>query len=525
MDTVNMLEQRLLFRFYPFPDYAKFFLQAEGGAAVIFEEDNDPFRFSGGMVTGYRFTLGRIGYLEPSLRIGYPFFWGVGIAGGLNFQYEKQEKKEKPEKPEKPVKPKEDILPFKNRMIELSLVNTSIDLSNDVFFFRDFLIHPIDMISTGRIFHDELSIDIDDLSNGFKFDLDTTVKSFSLNFNWKNKWGFGFDIAHIDVSGNLSFSGNILTNILAYKEDIEEQNHVGGAIFVDAGLPIFFHVNKFKVKLRPAVYVPVLYTEPNIKYTYKSDDESLLLKLEYDLRVYSLVDLRLDDMDSMWQDLRDIPGNNFGYDLGFGLEYAWKERIDIGVDFVNIPVVTGKLYYYSQLAGEFLVDTGDIDFDSLEDEEKSFKDVFSDVYKIPNDFDLKFNFNSDGKKIYRPFKTLFYANYRPYQSRTVSFALIPSLGFSLNLLYPQQTKFVDFFDGLHCCALEGGLSARLDLANIFITTLGINYNDRKFKHSVDLAFNFRAFEVDVGLSMQARNFIKSFQGMGMGINAGIKLGW
>jgi hypothetical protein len=106
---------------------------------------------------------------------------------------------------------------------------------------------------------------------------------------------------------------------------------------------------------------------------------------------------------------------------------------------------------------------------------------------------------------------LFYAKYRPNESQI--FSLIPSLGFSISRLYAQLGS------------IEGGLSARCDLSNIFITTIGINYNDRRWKNSIDFVLNLRVFEFDLGISFQSSDFVKSFQGAGLGVAVGFKFGW
>jgi hypothetical protein len=107
---------------------------------------------------------------------------------------------------------------------------------------------------------------------------------------------------------------------------------------------------------------------------------------------------------------------------------------------------------------------------------------------------------------------LFYAKYQPFEA-TPWFSLIPSLGFSLNPLFAQLGS------------VEGGLSARINLSNLFIATIGINYNDRRWKNSIDLILNLRAFELDFGISFQSFDFAKSFQGAGFGVAIGLKFGW
>ena len=85
-DTVTALEMLSIFRYY-FP--SKFrgpFVQTELGA-VIFYEFNKPYpAFMGGLALGWRVNLGRIMYIEPSVKGGYPFAWGVGLMIGPRFE-------------------------------------------------------------------------------------------------------------------------------------------------------------------------------------------------------------------------------------------------------------------------------------------------------------------------------------------------------------------------------------------------------------------------------------------------------
>jgi len=290
----------------------------------------------------------------------------------------------------------------------------------------------------------------------------------------------------------------------------DEKFGVGAAIFADVGIPVFFYYDEFKVKVRPAAYVPFLYTEPNVTYTGKDIGDGTRFETAYNMRIYSLVDTDKDIMQDLQDTARNIPGNNLGYDFRLCLEYPWDYDIDVGVDIVNIPVpfAAARLYHYTQVRGKAYFDTSSLDIADLAD--KKTEDFHGDIWDY--EYESKSGYDSGGKKIYRPFTMLFYAHYRPSEESDI-LTLIPSLGFSLNWLYPQ------------IFALEGGLSARFDFANILIPVFGINYNDRTWKNSIDLVFNLRAFELDFGLSTQSQDFIKSFKGAGLGVNFGLKLGW
>jgi len=125
---------------------------------------------------------------------------------------------------------------------------------------------------------------------------------------------------------------------------------------------------------------------------------------------------------------------------------------------------------------------------------------------------MEYKTDSEGKKLYRPFSMLFYANYRPFDRRI--FTIVPSLGFSINALYPE------------IAAMEGGLYFTLDLGNIFAVTYGLNFNDRRWISSLDfMLFNCRALELDLGFSTQSPTLEKVFLGAGLGVNVALKFGW
>ena len=407
---------------------------------------------------------------------------------------------------------------FKNRTVELSVANINFNASNDFVSFANVFNNPFHIIwnirdiihDPVRMYKDPVEINLDDFINGFRFNTSAAIKPLSLNFNWKDNWGVGFDVGHINAWGNF----NIPAKVLSLKDAANERIGMGMAVFADAGIPVFFHFDELKIKFRPAVYVPLFYTRPSITYTYKRETqnpetgvEGSSLELTYDMRIYSLFDMRQGMKQGLADEAWNIPGNNLGYDFGLCVEYPWDDSIDIGVNFVNIPIpyVAGKLNHYTQLNGSMGFDTSHIDMNGMLTGE-----ISEHAYHFDDD-GRTYGYNSTGQKIYRPFTMLVYANYRLPDSYML--ALIPSLGFSINPLF------------LKPFGVEGGLSARLDLANIFVTTVGINYNDRVWKNSIDFILNLRAFELDLGLSTQSASFKKSWQGAGIGVNFGMKFGW
>ena len=434
------------------------------------------------------------------------------------------------EEEEEAAPPEKKEFRLKNRAFELSIANMSVSLSNDFIAAKDYIQKPGYIMKnfssitedTANLLlnKDKLVVDIDDILSSFKFNFNAIIKPLSVNFNHKDQWGWGLDIAHINVTGNLS----LLDNLLDFDIMREETFGAGGAVFLEVfGIPVFFHVNDFRVKIKPAVYLPLLYAEPGI--TYKSGtsshngNEGIKYELAFDMYVYSPVNMQnlVDgEMNAVGQYLGDnywdIARHNLGYDLGLGLEYPLFSWLDLGADIVNLPIpfLGARLNNYMHWEDNAYIDTSYIDL----------ADIISSGgdYEIPDETFKNFEsepdyngHNAKGVALYRPFTMLFYADYRPFDRHIIS--LHPSLGFSINRLYPKIG------------AVEGGLNASLDLGNIFVTTFGINYNDRKWINSFDLILNFKVLELDIGLSMQSPNFKKSWQGAGVGVNFGLKLGF
>jgi hypothetical protein len=253
-----------------------------------------------------------------------------------------------------------------------------------------------------------------------------------------------------------------------------------------------------------------LYARPDIRYGFRPDqgEDGRFELLSYDIRIFSPFSLEGmfagDDFDM--GNTSGI-GGSLGYDISFGVEYPIYSWLSAGVDIVNFPFIPARPEHYARLSGRASLDFGtDLDPDAILNGNVGF----NDGTLVPEMDDNVFGINSDAR-IFRPFTMLAYANYRPLNGRIVT--LIPSLGFSVNRLYVNPE------------AVEGGLSARVDLANLFAATVGINYNDRRWRNSLDFMLNFRVVEVDFGVSWQAHDFVQSFKGTGTGVSVALKMGW
>jgi hypothetical protein len=354
-------------------------------------------------------------------------------------------------------------------------------------------------LSADEVLKKTIVIDIDNLSDGFFLNFGFGAVPLYFSYNKDKKWGFGLS-TNVDAIGVFGLSGDMLT----FNEAVDEKSEIAGAVFADAGINAFFHVERFKIKIRPALYYTVAYMIPeDFTYTYSNTGNGTLLNINYNVLIYTAFPTDgLDSPDDF--ELTATPG----FDFSVGVEYPLAKALglknryqildfDVGLDLLNIPIVKSKMKHYMKLSGG----VGD---------DKPL-DIFGENGGFNMDMDGDPVYGKKEIEVFRPFIMLAWAQWRPLGSELLT--IIPSAGLAVNPLYLEPVSF------------EGGLSVRLDIANLFITTLGINHTDRLWKNSIDIALNFRAFELNLGIDMRAPDFVDSWSGNGTGFNIGMKFGW
>jgi len=352
-------------------------------------------------------------------------------------------------------------------------------------------------MSIPDVLKETIMVNMEDLTNGLILDFSTGIRPFYFMIDSHKGWGFG-------LSTDIEAFGIVDLNkvMLSFNETDGENSTVGGSVFISAGIDTFFHIKKFKVKLRPAVFYPVAYLKADVMYTFLNTDEGTELGIDYEGRLYTAFPMN----DMQPNALTGIPG----LDFSIGVEYPLSKAVgisssvfdfDVGIDFINIPIFSSTLknlrIYKGRIGSEEainILDKGGMDnlFSSFEDFEKEEIDE-EGIYKVE-----------------RPFKMLMHANWRPNGKQ--SFTIIPVFGFAYNKLF------------LEPFGVEAGINLRLSAANMIVILLGSNYSDRAWNNNIDFALNFKAFEINIGAKMRSRDFIKSWTGHGVGVNLGLKLG-
>jgi len=351
------------------------------------------------------------------------------------------------------------------------------------------------VLAINEIFQKTLVLDLDKLANGLFINLGIGAAPLYFNYDSGKGWGFGLSTG-VDAQGVVGVSGNMLS----FKQADNDKSDVSGAVFAQIQLSGFFYIDKFKIKIKPSIFYPIYYLEPDLSYTFKNVAAGTIIDLSYNLRVYSASQGSSPDLTAL-----------IGIDFNLGAEYPLSEVLgltekfsfldfDVGVDIINIPMIPAQMKDYMEISGRIGSATP-IDLSDLLSGEGGFDSFLTDAATV---------YGKDTKYILRPFKMLFWADWRPFETKIISF--IPTLGFSISPFYSQSASF------------EAGIKARLDLSNRFIAALEIGYFDRLWKNSLDIAVNFRAVEINIGADLRAQDFVKSWSS-GFGLRFGLKFGW
>ena len=389
-------------------------------------------------------------------------------------------------------KPREKT-PFRmrDRHFEMGFANVDVGFANNFLGIKDILT-------------DKITLDFTGFDKDFILGFDFNLRPFYFNINAKNRWGFGMDIGNITAYGSVAIAGNLLR--LKKSDKDGDPFGVGASVFVDVGIPVFFKIknvrNKdLRINLRPAGFVAAFYASPDMKYTYKDTDSGTLLEIDYGIKAYSPFSLDFEN-ESFNIDISSM----LGFDISIGAEYSLSKRIDLGIQFINIPIKSSRLNNYLLFEGKASFDSSEVTIEDLIND----SDAMNDLLNLPENYDIIYG-SDEGKRFYRPFKMLFTANYRPF-AKSVLF-ISPVIGFSYNPVFVKKAS------------VEFGVKVGCDLGNILKVAVKTCYEDQMWKNGADIMFNLYVLELGFGVAMQSQQFVQSWQGKGLRANLSVKLGF
>jgi hypothetical protein len=351
-----------------------------------------------------------------------------------------------------------------------------------------------------------------------------------LNINFGEKFGLGF-FAGFDVTMYSGLSGEFFRFLAegnAKMRDFTVTTSAGASVFADAGLKTRFKFGKLSLDVSPAAYIPILYIPPP-RMSYRLDTTEGI-KADIHIQAEGYTPLSLNNLfdfsdsggsgsggngddpvkdfsfsvDDVWHILEA-----WGLDLSLGAEYALSPRWDLGGSIASIPLYPATLRHSINYQFDYTVDLfGEKDLiEMMKDGEFEFEvdspemtdPVFSD--------DLAF-------RVFRPLRFDFYVEYKPLSTNLI--VLKPDIGFSALTVYGYEASGMCF---------NAGLEAQLNLKRIFSLTLSSGYRERLWSQGAAIMLNLRVFQLDLGLSLQAQDFVDSFRLKGLRAAVGLRFGF
>ncbi|MDR3249300.1 MAG: hypothetical protein LBT39_11000 [Treponema sp.] len=355
--------------------------------------------------------------------------------------------------------------------------------------------------------HKTLLIDLKSLPDGELFAGEQAAASAFINVNIGKDWSFGvFAGTQVDAFQSAPKEvADLLRKGNAKTKSVDISMSGGGSAFVDAGIKAQFRVKKLRLTVKPAAYVPLIYVPPpEMDFDLDMDDSAnMSLKGTVNMDVYSAFSLEEMTQEGFSGDIGDYLPDPLplGFDMTLEGLYSLLPVLDLGLGIANVPLYPSHLRYRMHQDIKMEGNWTDM-YDTLTAGDFDLPEMESDQYFEENATFLAF----------RPLRFDFFAEYRPVEIDL--FVIRPHIGFSVLTIYGYDTACFNI-----------GLDGQINIVNLFSLSLGTGYVERMWKHSVGIRLNFRAIELDLGVSLRGPDIVSSFKGKGLGASLGIRLGF
>lgn len=343
------------------------------------------------------------------------------------------------------------------------------------------------------------------------------------NLNLKNGVHVGFN-SGMELNGNFGL-GKEIFDFLAKGNQIGESIKMTGDAYADVfihtdvaiGLNIF---NDYHLEIIPSLFKPVAHVITNeasgsIRNT---EDGKVFLDAKAELGIYTFLNTKevAENFDPTM--ILDNIKNGWGFDITSTLDKKILESLTVQA-YSRIPLVPGRLNYKNTLLA-----TADGHFDGVNallgdesDNSEDFGAKFESQFKDNFNFDTKTTSGSADYSLHRPFRMGARAAWEPFGSW---FTIGGLLGFGFKEPFTTDARGY----------MEYDISTRIGLpipviGQIISLKLSSGYLSESFTHQAIFGLNFRAVELNVGVSAQGSDFGSSFKGSGVGAFIYLAAGW
>lgn len=376
------------------------------------------------------------------------------------------------------------------RTFEIGM-NLDVGVSNNYFAANEILVN--DLVIDFTKISEEISTD------GLVISTKEVLNTF-VNLNLKNGWHFGMKNG-FEGYGNGAVSKDLF-------DFLGKGNKLNESIVFETRLDYdFFYYTEsscewnmfgFRFGVAPALYLPLMHVEQDKSHVSfcNNSQGNISADVAMGLRVFtsgSLEDVKNNSIDPL-----DWLNGGWGFDVNLSVEHRLTETLQ-GRAYMRLPVIPGSLKNLAETT--FLCSYDAVDL--------------VDVIKTGGSYssELKeFKYSEEKKYICRPFRTGGEVNWRPFGEWMIFNGM---LGFGVK--YPWSAKAKAYW--------EYNLGVHTEIFKIIGFDLSSSYLNEIFSQRVGFMLNFRAVELDAGISLQGASFVKSWQGSGVGAYLGVAVGW
>lgn len=281
--------------------------------------------------------------------------------------------------------------------------------------------------------------------------------------------------------------------------------------YIDA--PVSLEVGKFVFGVTPSTFLPVIaMKDSETSATVVNDaDGNIVVELKNNMNFYSTPVIGKQFAAMLGKDSGKKDGNEdslsfnnmakyLGFDIGASVGYKFNKRFDIRAN-LRLPIVPAKLDTNLNIKNSYKMEGNimDMGLNGIKPTQTPFASETS-VSTL-----------STPVKINRPLKFNAYADYK-----FLGF-LDFTAGGGFGIRRPGGKEFYAY--------PEYYLAAGINFIDMLKLSLSTEYTDQLFIHALNGVVNLRVVEVDLGVSLEASSFAKSFTGAGLGGYIGLAIGF
>jgi hypothetical protein len=324
-------------------------------------------------------------------------------------------------------------------------------------------------------------------SDGFQLNTAFMFRSgFDINGNTK---GFGMFVT-VDGSINLDVSDpllSLLANGNVGNTSSSGSLPVSGAVFADVGFHHYFDINKLRVDIRPAWFLPLVYIpQSEVSFTFDTEN-SVTVSAFGSMSAYLPVNLESGTLNNVG-----------GLDFSASAEYALFPILDIGLGITHIPLMPARL------SNKASASINDRILDSV-----SIIDILKDPDSLSLDFSPDYSSSSAEIYVSRPFNMNAWFLYRPL--RTDLLTIRPNMGLTTNT--PSGITYLNM-----------GLMLELNVARVFFLRVQSGYEEGIWQHGAGFALNLHIFQLDIKAALSSQEYLPAWNGRGLTVGIGLHVG-